>query len=826
MDRLAPLFSLLGLLGLFQPSFASDHLALLPPSLTLEGPRASHRLLVIATSDSRSVSDLTPQASFRSDNPSIAQVTPDGQVTPISDGTTTITATIGDRTAEATVTVVGSARPTPINFRNEVQPVLTRLGCNMGACHGSAAGKNGFRLTLRGYGPELDHQALTRQALGRRVRPTAPAQSLLLLKPTGALPHGGGVRLDPTSPEYAILIGWIAEGCPPPSDDDPRIIRVEAVPSQLQLTPGQTHQLLVRAHYDDGRALDVTRWAKFESTDASVAKVDESGQIRVTGPGAAAISVWFDSHVDLANLVVPSSQPPDPALFASAPRHNPIDTLNLQRLQALGIPPSPLCDDATFLRRAYLGATGTLPPASELDSFLADPDPSKRSRLIDHLLASPEFVDFWSYKWSDLLLVSSKKLTSPAVWSFYRFVRQAVAENRPWDQFARQILTAKGSTLSNGAANYFVLHRDPIDLTESTSVAFLGLSLTCARCHNHPLEKWTQDQYYGMANLFARVSLKDGAGADGSVAAGDVIVTPAPEGDILHPRRNRAMPPQPLDGEPLPLDDRGDRRVAFADWLADPSNPYFDRALVNRVWAQLLGRGLIDPEDDLRATNPPSDPALLDWLVADFRAHGRDVRHLIRTIMNSAVYQRSSDPEPGNAHDQKFLSHYVPRRLSAEILLDASDRVTGVPSSYAGYPPGFRSLQLPDSRVENAFLDAFGRPLREAVCSCERSDEPSVAQALHLVNGATINDKLRSDQGTVARLVREGATDEQILETLFATALTRRPTDAERAALLPTLADATAGLEPDSPDAQTARRQAVEDLFWAVLTTKEFLFDH
>lgn len=713
-----------------------------------------------------------------------------------------------------------------VSFRNEVIPVLTRLGCNSGACHGAAAGKNGFRLTLRGYGPEVDHQALTRQALGRRVRPTAPAESLMLLKATGALPHGGGVRLDPASPEYAVLIGWIAQGCPGPSDTDPRVTRVEVVPADLRLAPGQTRRLLVRAHYDDGRVLDVTRWAKFESTDVGVAQVDEHGEVTVTGPGAAAVSVWFDSQVDLANLVVPSADPPDAAVFAAAPRNNRIDELNLARLESLGIPPSPPADDATFLRRAYLGATGTLPPAAEVERFLSDADARKREALVDRLLASPEYVDYWAYKWSDVLLVSSKKLTSPAVWSFHRFVREAVERNMPWDEFARRVVTAKGSTLTNGAANYFVLHRDPIDLTESTSVAFLGLSLTCARCHNHPMEKWTQDQYYGMANLFSRVTLKDGVGATGSVAAGDVVVSAAAEGDIVHPRRGVVMAPQPLDAKPMPVEARGDRREAFADWLASPSNPYFDRAIVNRVWANFFGRGLIDPEDDLRATNPASDPALLDWLVSDFRDHGRDVKHLIRTIMTSAAYQRSSDPLPANAQDLKFLSHYPPRRLPAEVLLDAIVRVTEVPTPFAGYPPGFRSLQLPDARVENTFLDAFGRPAREAVCSCERSDEPSVAQALHLANGATVNEKLRDENGVVARLAREGASDAQVLDTLFASALSRRPTDAERAVILPALAESTAGLETDTEAAKAARRQAIEDLYWAVLTGKEFLFDH
>jgi hypothetical protein len=765
------------------------------------------------------VADRSPRATFAIDDPNVAAVSADGTVTPAGDGSATLSATVGGQTARATITVRDFGNDAPWSFRNHVLAVLTKAGCNSGACHGAAAGKNGLRLTLRGYAPEVDYEVLTRQALGRRIARSAPAESLVLLKPTGALEHGGGARFAPGSLEYRVLAEWIAAGTPPPRADDPRIVRVMAIPAAVSLVPGATQQVLARATYADGRVEDVTRWAKFASTDEAVAKVDDAGRITVQGHGEAAITVWYASLVDLATVTAPRAEPIDPDVFARAPRHNPIDERNLAKLAALGIPPSPPADDATFLRRAYLDVTGTLPPADAVAAFLADPGPEKRAKLVDRLLGSPEYVDYWAYKWSDVLLISSKTLPAPALWSFSRFVRRAVAENLPWDEFARRIVTAKGSTLADGAGNYFVLHRDPIDLTENASMAFLGLSLTCARCHNHPLEKWTQDQYYGMANLFARVALKDGA------AVGDVVVTAAPEGDILHPRTGKVMAPQPLDGTPLPNEARGDRRAAFAAWLTAPENPYFARAIVNRVWANFFGRGLIDPEDDLRATNPPSDPALLDWLVADFRAHGHDVRHLIRTILSSAAYARSSDPVPGNEMDTKYLSHYVVKRLPAEVLLDAIARVTGVPTPFAGYPAGWRSLQLPDAQVANPFLTAFGRPERVSTCSCERSSEPSVAQALHLANGSTLNDKLRSDAGTVAKIAAARATDAEVLDALYKAALSRAPTEAETARLLPILAEAVAGLTDEKPIA-TARRQAIEDLYWATLTGKEFLFNH
>src|SRR5207253_2905359 len=369
---------------------------------------------------------------------------------------------------------------------------------------------------------------------------------------------------------------------------------------------------------------------------------------------------------------------------------------------------------------------------------------------------------------------------------FYNWIRQSVAANKPWDRFAREIITASGSTLENGAANYFVLHRDPIDLTETTTQAFLGMSLTCARCHNHPMEKWTQNQYYAMANLFARVSRKNGD-------AGDVVIFPATTGDIRHPRTGRALPPQPLDGAPVPLDAPSDRRQRLAAWLTAPGNPYFARALVNRVWRQFMGRGLVEAEDDLRLTNPPSNEELLTALTGAFVRHGFDVKWLIRTIMNSDTYQRSSAPVAGNETDQKYYSHYIVRRLPAEVILDALSQVTGVPTEFKEYPKGWRALQLPDSRVDSYFLTAFGRPERVTTCSCERQQEPSVAQALHLANGDTVNQKLQAGDGVVARLVEEGAPDEVVLRRLYLSALSRLPTEAERRAILPALAGAPLG---------------------------------
>jgi len=513
-------------------------------------------------------------------------------------------------------------------------------------------------------------------------------------------------------------------------------------------------------------------------------------------------------------------------VFAKAARRNYIDDLVLKKLQALHIPPSPDCIDSEFIRRAFLDAAGVLPTPEEVRNFVADPAADKRARLIDALLERPEFVDYWTYKWSDMLLVSTRRLPQPAVWSFYQFIRQSVAANKPWDRFAREVLTANGSNLQNGAANFFVLHKDVSDLNEATSVTFLGMSITCCRCHNHPLEKWTQDQYWSMANLFSRVALKNGD------RAGEVTVQAQPFGDVPHPRRGIAMSPTPLDGKPLALESTSDRRQYFADWLTAPENPYFARALVNRVWRNFLGRGLVEAEDDLRQTNPPTNDELFTALARDFIEHKYDVKQLIRTIMNSATYQRSSKPLPENLADDRFYSRYLTRRLSAEVILDAYSQATGVPTSfthlsagadrnltaYGGYPLGTRALQLPYALVASPFLDSFGRPDRSAACSCERQQDSSVSQALHLNNGKTLNDKLRAKNSRIEQWVQEKIDDGEAIQRVFLLALGREASAEEMRSMKDLMAQAAA--EP-----MTTRREVLEDLFWAVLSGKEFLFN-
>lgn len=802
------------------PAAAKSDLQILPPKVTLSGMQSAQRLLVEARDGGQFAGDRSPSAAFSTSNPKIAAVDPDGTVRAVGNGIAVITARIQGRATSAQVTVTGVGAPFAWNFRNHVLPILTKAGCNAGACHGAAAGKGGLKLSLRGYDPDTDYNVLTRQASGRRIVPGDPAHSLFLLKPTMTLPHGGGRRIEPGSRDYRVLAGWVQAGTPRPRPQDPRVQSLEVFPPLTTLQPQDSQQIVVRAQYSDGHSEDVTRWVKFGSSDNNVATVDDMGRAKMAGSGEAAITVWFSSKVTFARVVSPFPGAPPKDAYAKADRVNFVDDLVLNKLQSLGLTPSAACTDGEFIRRACLDAAGILPTPAETQAFVAETTPDKRQKLIERLLARPEFTDYWAYKWSDLFLVSSKKLSAPATKVFYEYLRKSVADNKPWNTLAREILTPTGSSLDNGAANYYVMHKDPIDLTETTTQAFMGMPLMCAHCHNHPLEKWTQRDYFQMANLFSRVRLKSGD------RAGEVLVLAADEGNINLPRLGVPLPPRPLDGEEMALDDPSDRRQKLADWLTAPANPYFARALVNRVWRSFMGRGLVESEDDVRLTNPPSNQELLDALAADFVKSGYDVRRLIRTIMTSAAYQRTAAPAGINAKDDRYYSRYLVRRLPAEVILDALSQVTGIPTEFASYPKGTRALQLPDSQVASYFLTAFGRPERERTCACERQQEPNVAQALHLTNGDTINSKLRASGGLIDRLLMADASDDQVMSDLYTAAFSRLPTDGERAKAKKILKE-NVGPDRGKPfQGSEARRAVLEDLCWAVLTDREFLFNH
>ena len=817
-NNLRLLVALAGVLCFAAPARAAPSLAILPESVELSGPEARQQLLAQASLEGYE-QDWTHRVEWSSSDPNIATVGETGLLRPVSDGSAVIAAKAEGISAEVTVVVQGTAKPFTWSFRNHVIPVLTKMGCNQGACHGALAGKNGFKLTLRGYDPPADHLALTRESVARRVTLADPASSLMLLKPTAAMPHGGGRRFDPRSLEYRVIAEWIAAGAPAPRPDAPDVIGLDAYPRAATLKPGATQRVVVNARYSDGSVADVSRWAKYATTDEAVASVDDAGMVTMTGHGEVAITVWYSSKVRDSRLTVPFANEVSADDFRSFPRNNFIDDFVLAKLKKLRIAPSRRATDSEFVRRAFLDATGVLPTAEEVEEFLADASAGKRRRLVDSLLERDEFVDYWAYKWSDLLLVSSKNLDRTAMWDFYNWIRDVVKTNKPWDDFAREILTSSGSTRRHPALNYFVIHQETAELAENVTQAFMGQRLTCARCHNHPLEKWTQTQYYRFANLFTRVAIKDGR------EPGDSIVFAKSSGDIPHPRLLRPLPPTPLDGEPLPLDSPEDRRLHLARWLTSAENPYFARNLVSRVWANFFARGLVFPEDDLRATNPSSNEELFGALVKDFVDHDFDVKHVIRTIMNSGTYQLTSEPNATNQSDNKYYSKYIVKRLSAEVILDAYSQVTGVPSEFAGYPRGMRALELPDVEIDSQFLDSFGRPDRLVCDVKERSSDPSVAQALHVINGDTLNSKLSGGGSSINLFLKLGLSDRRILEHVFLSAFSRYPTESERKSILAALRESRREQGPVETRRQ-ARREALQDMIWALLTKKEFLFNH
>ncbi len=715
----------------------------------------------------------------------------------------------------------------PVNFSRQVQPILAKSGCNSGACHGALAGKGGFRLSLRGYDAAADHFSITQELRGRRIDLSDPGRSLFLSKPSGAVPHQGGLRLQVDSQDYQILSQWIAEGASGPSADVPPLRSLQVSPDVSRLLPGQDIQLKVMAHYGDDSVADVTAWSIFSSTDEAIAGVDPNGKVSIRGSGEGAVLVWFDSQVRLARLTVPFPNDVAPEVFANSTRRNFIDHLNLKQLESLQLTPSPRCDDETFLRRATLDTLGRLPTNEESVAYFANPAESRRDQLIETLLASPSFVDYWTYRWSDLLLINGTRLRPEAVKAYYQWIRKQVENNVPWDDFVRQVVTATGTSFENGATNFYALHQSPEDMTENISQAFMGLSIGCARCHNHPLEKWTNDQYYGMANMFARVRTK---GWGGEPRNGDGLRTlyVAAEGELVQPKTGRPQPPAPLDGDPLQFSDPSDRRTVLATWLTDPQNPYFSRAITNRVWANFFGRGLVEAVDDLRLSNPASNEELLAAASQHLVEHRFDLKQLMRTILQSETYQRSSQPLAENREDSKYLSRYFPRRLMAEVLLDSIDQVLGTSTSFKEiafpgadrqaidfYPEGTKAIQLYDTAIASTFLKAFGRHNREITCDCERSDQPSMVQVLHLSNGDTLNPKLAKTGNWIEQGMQQGWDDATFIDQLFHVALMRKPSDQERQRLL--------AVAQEYPAAE--RRQALEDLVWSVLTSTEFTFN-
>ncbi|GAB5442754.1 MAG: DUF1553 domain-containing protein [Fuerstiella sp.] len=826
MLRPIAVFSLLASASL---SIADDQeVVLLPQQVTLSSEDDFHRVLV-EERDGEILRGPATNIELKIQDPNIATVD-EGIVRPVANGETTLIAVRdGKPVAQVKVTVVDAQQPRDWTFRNHVQSVLARLGCNSGACHGALAGKGGFRLSLRGYDTERDFFNITTQQQGRRVDLAEPALSLLLTKPTMAVPHKGGKRLDEDSLHYQVIAEWLANGAKAPGPEDAMLQSLNILPDAVTLQKGQQQPMVVQAVYSDGRTEDVTQWAKFSSANEAVATVDDDGVATVIGPGEGAITAWFGSRIVIGRITAPFSNDISPNSYALAGRRNFIDDLVMRQLRRLNIQPSARSTDAAFVRRVYLDTIGTLPTADEVRQFLNDDTPNKRDRLIDELLQRPEFVDYWSYHWSDLLMINGTLLRPEAVKSFYTWIHDHVEANTPWDQFVREIVTARGSSFENGATNFYALHQTPEDMAENVSQAFLGLSIGCAKCHNHPLEKWTNDQYYGFANLFSRVRAK-GWGGDSRNGDGKRTLVTVSSGELIQPRTGQPQPPTPLDAKPLEFDSETDRRVYLAQWLVSPENDLFARSITNRVWRVYMGQGLVEQVDDMRASNPASNEELLSAAAEFLVDHDYDLKALMKQILQSATYQRSSQTNEGNEGDERYYSRYYPRRLMAEVLLDAVSQVTDVPTQFDKiefpgadvrdtnfYPEGTRAIQLYDSAVQSYFLQTFGRNQRRITCECERSDEPSMVQVLHISNGNTINGKLSTKDNRLSKLMETFADDfDGMLDELYLLSLARYPRDHEREQMK----------QLWNETAESERRTLLEDITWGIVSSREFLFNH
>lgn len=801
-------------------------ITILPAKIVLDGPEAFQRLLVQRVENGRIVG-LAKGAIVWKSNGKVVSVK-NGVAVPQGNGHSRITATVGKLSASCEVEVKRIDSPHQWSFRNHVQAVIAKSGCNSGSCHGALAGKGGLKLSLRGYNTIRDHHTITRQARGRRIELSDPGRSLILAKPSGGIAHKGGVRFDVGSRNYRVISQWIAAGAPGPSHSDPQVDRIEILPAQSVLQPGDAQQVLVRAHYSDGHIEDVTEWAKFTSTNETVARIDQDGRISVIGHGAGAVTAWFASKIVIARITSPFDNTIAPDVYKHEKSRNFIDELVMAKLEELRLRPSPKSSDEEFLRRAFIDTIGTLPTAAEARTFFAEKSKDKRDKLIEALLERPEFVDYWTYKWSDLLLINGQKLRPKAVESYYKWIHKHVKADTPWDEFVRLIVTSQGSSYENGATNFYALHQDPENMSENVSQAFLGLSIACAKCHNHPLEKWTNDQYYGMANLFARVRAK---GWGGDFRSGDGLRTiyVSTKGDLIQPLTGKPQPPTPLDGESLSLDATRDRRVHLAKWLTSPTNPYFSRSITNRVWKNYFGVGLVEQVDDMRASNPASNEELLATTAEFLVKEKFNLKSLMRVILQSNTYQRSSLSLPENKQEQRFYSRYYPRRLMAEVLLDALSQVTEVPTAFNEiafpgadkrktefYKKGTRAIQLYDSAVSSYFLKTFGRNARQITCECERSDESSMVQVLHISNGDTINEKLKTKDNALTKALATKKSDSQIVENAFLSTLSRIPTERERKQITDVL----------SREKKTDRRLLLEDVYWAILSSREFLFNH
>ncbi|MBH55821.1 MAG: hypothetical protein CMJ82_01390 [Planctomycetaceae bacterium] len=780
-----------------------------PNEVSLTGPESSQQFVVNQRLENGRTSDLTRVVEYSVSDTAIATVNSHGMLVPLQEGETQLLIRHGQWSQQIPIKIQGIESPTPVDFRGDIQPILTKAACNSGGCHGKAEGQNGFKLSVFAFDDTFDHDSITRHGRGRRINIAAPESSLLIRKATGLIPHGGGRKVSVNGLWYKQLTRWIKEGAAFDSESSQRTTRLDVYPKLMEVKPDSGLQLQVFAVDENGNRRCVTREAEFFSNAEAVARPDEDGWVHVDNvPGEAAILVRYRGQIETARIRLPQE-------FEVTPpkSNNEIDDHVWTRLSSLGIQPSHVADDAVFLRRVYLDTIGTLPTIEESRRFLTDPSADKRSTLIATLLERPEYADYWAMKWADILRVDREIIKSPGTIAMTRWLRSQLAANRPYDEFVSDIVTAQGNTNSESAAAMYLVHNDPEKLARSVSQVFLGVRIECAQCHQHPFERWGQEDYFAFAGFFSGVKNKK------LPAAGTKIYDDA-GADLKHPRTGESVPfaglgspaVQPPDSEsPLQVS----RRQALSEWIKDKDNPFLAPMIVNRLWAHYFGRGLVDPVDDIRETNPASNEPLMEYLTGYLKSNQFDLKKLTALMLNSTTYQLSSITNDSNIQDGQNFSHASWRSLPAEVLLDAISQVTGVPEDFNGWPSGYRAIEIWDNRMPNYFFRVFGKPQRVSVCECERGSEPSIAQALHLMNAPESIAKIRHRQGTARLLANSQSTDDEIIESLYLACFSRFPNADEMQLMRTAFSDP--GVE---------RKEAVEDIVWALLNSREFVFNH
>ena len=796
-------------------------------ALVLKGSDARVQLLAHARLASGSESDYTAKVTYTVRPPKIVEVDKSGYLTPLGDGTATITAKSPEGLTASTMVTIENFKDVPaINFPNQIVPIFTKGGCNGGGCHGKSGGQNGFRLSLLGFEPTEDFEYLVKEARGRRLSTAAPETSLLLLKGAGIVPHGGGTRWEPNSFDFAMVKRWIAQGMPYGSEKDPYVTRIEVFPKERTLQPNATQQLKVLAHFSDGHFEDVTRGALFEANDKDMASTENTGLVQFAAqPGDVGVMVRYAGKVTVFRATVPLGAPVQHLPVAK----NFVDEIVFKKLKRIGLPPSEIADDATFIRRLMLDLAGRLPNAEETDAFLKDKSAGKRDVLVDRLLASGDYADYFANFWSALLRNQRSSVngrTEPymrGTFAFHAWIRDSLANNKPYDQFAREVLAASGDIGQNPPVAWYRQVKTAQNQLEDTAQLFLGTRLQCAQCHHHPYERWSQADYYSFGAFFSQVSRKP------STQPGEELIFAKRSAPTMaNKKNNQALKPAGLGDPALEIPADEDARQALADWLSKKENPFFAQSLVNRYWKHFFNRGLVEPEDDMRETNPPVNPELLDALSKAFIESGFDLKKLVRTIVTSSTYQLSAIPNSHNAGDKQNFSRYYPKRLSAEVLFDAINTVTKSDANWANLPAGTRAVQLPDNSYNTSsyFLQVFGRPDSASACSCERSQDASLAQSLHLLNSKDIQAKLTAEKGRAAALAAdEKRTDEAKVGELYLWAFSR-PAESSEVSTAKDHIEKKVTKAGDADAKKKAKREAYEDIVWALISSKEFLFNH